>query len=380
MGTDIDVLIIGGGQAGLAMVRALEDQGVGCAAYERHERIGDSWRLRFDSLVLFSARRCSALPGLPVPGDPNGFPTKDEIADYLEQYASRFALPVHTGDGIAKLSMIDGEFVALTQSGASVTARAVVVATGPFQRPRIPPFAAALAPSVKQFDVASYRNPRDVPGATVIVMGDGASGRQMARELAESHQVLLATGKRRHFVPQRFFGRDSTFLFYRIGLLTADKHSRIGRQVRARDAIPGMHLRDSSLRRARVTILPRVVDAHAGGLAFADGRVIMPDAVLWAGGYRDELGWLDIHGAVEGGTIVADRGVCPIPGLFVIGRDWQTCRASALLCGVDRDALTVAVAVRRLLWKDAGRGFQTSAGRWPSRGSTLSTAVPGRSR
>jgi putative flavoprotein involved in K+ transport len=348
--SDIDVVVIGGGQAGLAMGRALAAMQVSHLIYERHSRPGEAWRCRYDSLVLFSSRRCSALPGLRLPGDPDGFPTKDEVADYLDAYAERFALPVRTGEGVRSLALAGDRFRIITDAGVSFTARAAIIATGAFQRPAVPPLASLLSPTVRQLDITTYANPERLPARRVVVVGDGASGRQIALELARgSREVALATGRKRHFVPQRLFGRDSMLWFSRLGLLTADKDTWIGRQVRARDAIPGLHLRNAGLRRAGVAILPRVVGADGDELALADGSRRRADAVIWATGFRDEISWLEVGGAAKGGAFAQERGISPIPGLFYIGREWQTCRASALLCGVSRDARRIALAVRRHL-------------------------------
>ncbi|HZC84668.1 MAG TPA: NAD(P)-binding domain-containing protein, partial [Rubrobacter sp.] len=133
----LDVLVIGGGQAGLAMGSGLKETPLSFRIVERHPRVGDSWRKRYASLVLFTPRAYSALPGLVVPGDPEGYPTKDEMADYLQAYAERFELPVALGTGIGRLERADGGFRATTEAGEPIDSRAVVLATGAFQRPAI---------------------------------------------------------------------------------------------------------------------------------------------------------------------------------------------------------------------------------------------------
>jgi putative flavoprotein involved in K+ transport len=362
MEAETEALVVGGGQAGLAMARALTSQRIRCLVQERLPRAGDAWRQRFDSLTLFSSRRCSALPGLPVPGDPDGFPSKDEIADYLERYAAMLAVPVRTSDGVTSLSRQDRAFSALTESGRRIVARAVVVATGPYQRPRVPAFANELAKSIAQIDLGGYRCPADVPPGQVIVVGDGASGRQIALELARTHRVSLARGQRRHFVPQRLFGRDSMLRFAQLGLLTADKESWVGRVVRSQDAIPGLHLRDAALGRAGITLLPRVIGAAQEALALADGSRAQPGAVVWACGYRDDFRWIRVAGALAASRAVEERGLTPVPGLFHVGREWQTCRASALLYGVSRDAERIAAACRRHLDDTGDRARRTFVG------------------
>lgn len=344
------VLIVGAGQAGLAAAHALQDAGVEYVVHERHPRIGDSWRKRFDSLVLFTPRELDALPGLPMEGDPRGYPSKDEMGDYLERYAAHFDLPVVTGDGVARLGRDGDRFVARTERGRRIVAECVVVATGTFQEPRIPGFAERLSERVQQLDAKRYRNPSTITGRSVIVVGDGATGRQIALELSQAGKdVTLATGRLRRYVPQRVLGRDFTWWGVRIGLVTADKSSLAGRLVRAMDATPGLHLRLSALRRAGVALAGRCAGADGDRLLLEDGTSRRCDAVVWTLGYRDDTSWLDIPGATTIDGFVEARGIAPIPGLFHVGREWQSARASGLVCGVHRDARRIAERVRRLL-------------------------------
>ncbi|HEY8520024.1 MAG TPA: NAD(P)/FAD-dependent oxidoreductase [Gammaproteobacteria bacterium] len=345
----VDVLVVGGGQAGLAAARALGAAELDCRVYERRPRIGDCWRARFDSLVLFTSRAVSALPDLPHDGDGCGFPTKDEMGDYLERYAGHFRLPIVTGNGIERLRREGPLFAAATDRGERVLARAVVITTGTFQRPSVPSFAGRLAAAVQQLDAQSYRNPSSVAGANVVVVGDGATGRQIARELAGERRVVLAMGRHRNFGPQRILGRDTTWWALRAGLLAAEEASIRGRLVRKLDATPGLHLRPAALLHAGVELAPRCVAADGDVLAFADGSRRRCDAVIWTLGYRDDTSWVDIPGAVGADTFVHERGAAPVAGLFYVGREWQTCRASGLICGVGRDAASIATRVREHL-------------------------------
>jgi putative flavoprotein involved in K+ transport len=176
---DVDMLVVGAGQAGLAMGYHVKQAGYRFRLVDRNARIGDSWRNRYNSLVLFTPRAYSALPGLSVSGDPDGYSTKDEIADYLEQYAAHFDLPIAMGTGIRSLTRRDGGFRAITDTGAIVDARAVVLATGAFQRPATPAIAQQLASEVLQLTAESYKNPSQVPPGRVLVVGDGATARRL---------------------------------------------------------------------------------------------------------------------------------------------------------------------------------------------------------
>jgi putative flavoprotein involved in K+ transport len=331
------------------MASELERLGVTCVVHERRKRVGDSWRERFDSLVLFTPRELSALPGLSHTGCPQGFPGKDEMGDYLERYAERFKLPVVTGSGVERLSRTPQGFTAVTTSGRVTNARAVVIATGGFQQPRRPSFACALSPGVQQFDPLSYSNPTALNKGHTIVVGDGATGRQIALEIAQSRKVTLATGRRRLFGPQRILGQDTTGLALRAGLLTADKRTPAGRLVRWLDLTPGLHLRLGSLRRAGIDIVPRCVGAEKDQLIFSDGSRRHAGVVIWALGYRDDTRWVEIEGAATADVFVHERGATAVPGLYHVGREWQVSRASGLICGVTRDAGNIAARVKKFL-------------------------------
>lgn len=334
----VDVLVIGAGQAGLAAGRWLRDTGLSFALLDADARLGEAWRRRYDSLVLFTPRRYSALPDLDLTGDPEAYPTKDEVADYLERYAAAFALPVYRGR-VTRLERRGDGFVATMDAGSRIVARAVVVATGAFQEPAIPSFAARIGPGVAQLSSTTYRNSAQVPEGRVLVVGDGATGRQIALDLAPSREVLLAGGRRRNLVPQRVLGRDLFGWLDRLGLLRADRDGRIGRLMRARDPIPGRaEMNDAALERAGIGLRPRVTGAAGHAFTFDDGRSEKVDVVVWALGYRDHTSWLAIPEGVDERGFVHDRGRTPVPGLFHVGRSWQTSRGSALLLGVGHDA------------------------------------------
>jgi putative flavoprotein involved in K+ transport len=340
----LDVLVVGAGQAGVATGYFLQRAGVRFLLLDGSARVGDSWRRRYDSLVLFSPRSFSALPDLVMPGDPDGYPTKDEIANYLERYANLFRFPLALQENLACLERRGDYFVGRTSRGRHLVSRAVIVATGAFQRSAIPRWAASIPPGITQLGADTYRNQGQLPSGRVLVVGGGGSGRQIALELTRSHEVSLSVGTRITITPQRVLGRDVMVWFDRLGFLRADKATARGRFARAHESFPGPHLRDSALRRSGVHLRPRTTAVTSEGFAFADGSRATFEAVIWACGYEDRSGWLQVPGAVDAnGNHIEDRGVSPIPGLFYVGRSWQTSRASALLCGVAADASRIVV-------------------------------------
>jgi putative flavoprotein involved in K+ transport len=336
---DTDILIIGGGQAGLAMGYFLRVKGRRFQILERNRQIGDSWRRRYDSLRLFTTREFSSLPGFALPGDKNGFASKDEIAGYLEEYASHFGLPVVCGTGVKSLQRVSDGFLSKTQSGFEVASRAVIIATGAFQIPSIPALAKDLAPSVSQFSPDTYHNPSQIQGGTVLVVGDGATGRQIALELSTTHRVILARGKTRSVSPVFILGKSNFWWMEKLGLSRAPRTSPLGRWFMKRDPFPGLQLTLFNFRRRGISVVTRLTGVKGSTVMFADGTSADVGSVLWATGYRDDSTWVSIP-EVKGpnGNYIERRGLTSVANLYFIGRSWQWTRGSALLLGVGRDA------------------------------------------
>jgi putative flavoprotein involved in K+ transport len=334
-GDRLEVAVIGGGQAGLAIGYYLARQGRRFTILEASESIGAAWRGRWDSLVLFTPRRYDSLPGLPFPGDPDGYPGRDEVIDYLESYASTFALPVQLNSAVQSVTSANGGFV-IDLGTRTLESDQVVVATGPFQVPNVPAVAADLASDVVQMHSTGYRRPSDVPEGTVVVVGGGNTGFQIAKELSATHSVHLAIGSRQAPLPQRVLGRDLFWWLTKTGVIKKTIASRIGRRMRDRDTLIGSSTRD--VKRHGVEVKPRVVGASGVAVTFGDGSELDVDAVIWATGYRSEYGWVDLPVFDESRSVVHRRGVTDYPGLFFLGLTWQHTRGSALLGWVKDDA------------------------------------------
>ena len=353
---EIDVLVIGAGQAGLAAGYYLARTELSFLIVDRHARIGDSWRRRYDSMTLFTPRAFSSLPGLALDGDPDGYPTRDEFANYLETYASQFDLRVHSENGVARLERgADERFTAQLDDGRHVVAKAVIVATGAFQKPIIPTIAAGFNNAVAQLTPESYHNPGDLPPGTVLVVGDGASGRDIAAELALTHDVLLAVGRSRRLFPERILGNSTWWWLHTLGLMRARPESAIGRLMRRADPFPDRDRSLDDLERRGVGVAKRLVSSQDRFAFFADGSNRVVDSVIWCIGYRDDSAWLQIPGSTHpNGSFMQEGGLAPVPGLFHLGRPWQRNRASALVMGAGEDASVVVAACLKFC---AGRDY-----------------------
>jgi putative flavoprotein involved in K+ transport len=334
-----EVVVIGAGQAGLAMGYFLKRQGRRFVILEAANSIGSAWRDRWDSLMLFTPRRYSGLPGLPFPGNPEGYPNRDEVIAYLERYAETFDPPVQLNSPVRRLTRQNGGFV-LEVDGQTITAEQVVVATGPFQQPYVPDVANRLAPEVFQTHSTGYRKPSDVPEGTVLVVGGGNTGFQIAEELSSRRRVVLAIGSRQTPLPQRLLGRDLFWWLTKTRLFNTTVESRLGRKLQTRETLIGSSPR--KLRRYGVELNPRVVDAEGRTLRFEDGRELEVDAVIWASGYRPDYSWIALQVFDADGRLRHRRGVTDVHGLYFLGLTWQHTRGSALIGWVKEDAEFIA--------------------------------------
>jgi putative flavoprotein involved in K+ transport len=338
---DLDVIVVGGGQAGLAIAYHLKRQGARFVVLDAGSDVGESWRNRWDSLRLFTPAQYNALPGMPFPAGDDEYPTKDMAAGFLRDYAVRFALPVRLECPVDRLEQVAGGFTVHAGHGP-LRARQVVIATGPFQAPVVPSLAADLSGGVVQLHSLMYRRPSDLPAGRVIVVGAGNSGRQIAEELAATHDVTLAVGTAPPQLPQRFLGRDLFWWFTRKGLMAKTLESRLARRMRdCGDLVIGTPLR--RLQRAGVKIRPRVVSITADEVRFQDESAVRAATVVWATGFRADYSWVDVPGAFdEEGRPRHERGISPVRGLAFVGLPWQHTRGSALLGFVRHDAAWVA--------------------------------------
>lgn len=347
-----DTVVIGGGQAGLSAGHYLREAGRSFVILDAEDRVGDTWRHRYDSLRLFTPARFNGLPGWRFPAKDYTTPTKDEMADYLEAYAARFALPVLSGIRVDRIGRTGDGYV-VTAGERRFEAANVIVASGAHQAPRVPAFARELDPSIVQLHSSEYRNPSQLRDGGVLVVGAGNSGADIAIEVVGSHATLLSGPEVPH-IPVDIdagFGRHLLLPFVRfLGLHVLTQRTPLGRKGLAKSAAAGtplIRVKPKQLLAAGVERVPKTVDAAGGRPVLADGRVPDVANVIWCTGFRHDLSWIDLPIFGEDGEPAHDRGVVTSePGLFFVGLPFQFSAASDVLPGVGRDA---AFVVRRLV-------------------------------
>jgi putative flavoprotein involved in K+ transport len=347
-GERFETVVIGGGQAGLATAYHLRRRGVPAVVLDGGERIGDAWRTRWDSLRLFTPARYDGLPGWRFPAPDWSFPTKDEVADYMEAYVERFGLSVRTNVVVDRLSREHGRYV-VSAGDRTFEADRVVVATGANRIPRVPAFAPLLAPAIPQMHSSEYRSPAQLPDGDVLVVGVGNSGAEIAFELSRTRHVVLA-GKETGQIPVRHSSGSARLVFPIVrflGLHVLTVRTPIGRRVRRKGAgAPLIRVRGPELAAAGVERVPRIVGVQSGLPETEDGRALEVAAVIWCTGFRTDFSWIDLPAFDERGEPIHARGVASNePGLYFVGLTFQYAQGSEVLPGVGRDAAFVAKAI-----------------------------------
>jgi putative flavoprotein involved in K+ transport len=374
----VQTLVIGGGQAGLSVGYHLRQRGLPFAILDASERIGDAWRNRWDSLRLFTPARFDGLDGMPFPAPAHSFPTKNEMADYLETYAARFDLPVRTSVRVDGLSRQGNRYV-VTAGSQRFEAEHVVVAMARYQVDQVPQFARELDPRIVQFHSRDYRNLKQLKDGGVLIVGAGNSGAELALEIARKHRTWVS-GRDTGHIPFRIGGLAGRlfltrfvlrFVFHRV--LTVK--TPLGRKARPKILSQGgplIRVRPEDLKAAGVDRVPKVVGAREGLPLLADGRVLEVANVVWCTGFDPGYTWIRLPVFGEDGLPKHESGVATgEPGLYFIGLPFIYSFSSTMIHGVGRDAERIARVI-------AGRERTTKPGlQWRTKDENSAMLIAG---
>jgi len=341
-------IIIGVGQAGMAAGYYLQKTGEDFLIVDSAKRVGDSWRKRWDTLRLFTPSQYDGLPGFPYPAARDTFPSKDEIADYLENYAAKFSLPVRLNEKVIRLKRIPSGFE-ITTTKRILKADIVIVATGTNPFPKIPEFAGDLDRSIFQIHSSEYSNPDSLPPGNVLVVGAGTSGVEIALELVRTRNTMLAGVPTFHIPDPIFRYAGRVYWWFVSHILTV--RTPIGRKARKgilKGGGPLIRVSAKDLIPAGVEHVSRVAGVEKGFPKLQDGRVLNVSSLVWATGYRPDFSWIepDITDK-ENGWPVTKKGVSErVPGLYFMGMIFQYGLTSGLVGGVGRDAAYIVKKIQ----------------------------------
>lgn len=344
-------MVIGGGQAGLSVGYHLAKRGLPFQILDANARVGDAWRNRWDSLRLFNPARYAGLPGMRFPARGDSFPTKDQVADYLVDYASRIHLPVQNGIKIDRLWKEGGRFI-MTAGNQRFESENVVVAMANYQAPRVPAFARDLDSAMVQLHSHAYRNPSQLREGGVLVVGAGNSGAEIAIEAARSHPTWISGTETGH-IPWPIDSLIARFFLVRLvrffGHHVMTVKTPLGRKLRPkllRMATPLVRVKPKDLPASGISRVPRVIGVKEGRPLLADDRTLDVKNVVWATGYHHGFPWIDLPIFGEHGEPMHDDGiVTKVPGMYFVGLHFLHSMTSATLIGVGRDAERVAKAI-----------------------------------
>jgi putative flavoprotein involved in K+ transport len=365
----VQVIVIGAGQAGLSVGYCLARQGLSFVILDANARIGDSWRKRWDSLRLFTPAKYDGLIGMPFPAPPFTFPTKDQMADYLEIYARHFNLPVRTSVRVDRLRR-EGSLYVVEAGNRRIEADHVVIAMATYQAPRVPEFARAVDPSITQLHSSDYRNPGQLRRGDVLLVGAGNSGADIAIDVSRSHTTWLS-GRHPGHIPFRIESRMARLIlpflfrvvFHRI--LTVDR--RIGRRGRRTFISKGhtlIRVKPADLAAAGVNRVPRVTGVRDGKPLLADGRVLDVANVIWCTGFHPGLSWVDLPRPIYGedGEPIHERGIVPgEPGLYFVGLQFLYSASSTMIHGIGRDAERIVDTIAERVQKSSAARVTAAA-------------------
>ncbi|MFQ6321888.1 flavin-containing monooxygenase [Bacillus halotolerans] len=333
-----DTIVIGAGQAGISIGYYLKQSDQKFIILDKSNEVGESWKDRYDSLVLFTSRMYSSLPGMHLEGEKHSFPSKNEIVAYLKKYVDRFEIPIQLRTEVISVLKLKNHFLIKT-NGEEYQTKNLVIASGPFHTPNIPSISKDLSGNINQLHSSQYKNSKQLVHGNVLVVGGGNSGAQIAVELSKERVTYLACSNKPVYFPLLIGKRSIFWWFDKLGVLHASHTSILGKFIQKKgDPIFGYELKHA-IKQREIILKTRVIAGKQNEVIFKDSSSLEVNNIIWATGFRNPLHWINIKGVLDKeGRIIHHRGVSPVERLYFIGLPWQYRRGSALLQGVGNDA------------------------------------------
>ncbi|USY33372.1 flavin-containing monooxygenase [Bacillus velezensis] len=333
-----DAIVIGAGQAGISVGYYLKKSKQKFIILDKGHEVGESWNNRYDSLVLFTSRMYSSLPGMQLEGDKHGLPSKNEIAAYLKKYVERFEIPIQLRTEVISVQKLNNYFLIKTNREEYQT-KNLVMAAGPFHTPNIPSISRDVADHIHQLHSSQYKHSKQLAPGNELVVGGGNSGAQIAVELSKERVTYLACSNKPAYFPLWIGKRSIFWWFDKLGVLHASHTSILGKFIQKKgDPIFGYELKHA-IRQKKIILKQRVIAGKQNEIIFKDSSSLEVNNIIWATGFKNPLCWMKIEGVLDKeGRIIHHRGVSAAEGLYFIGLPWQHRRGSALLQGVGNDA------------------------------------------
>ncbi|MEH7815758.1 NAD(P)/FAD-dependent oxidoreductase [Bacillus velezensis] len=333
-----DTIVIGAGQAGISVGYYLKKSKQKFIILDKSHEVGENWKNRYDSLVLFTSRMYSSLPGMQLEGDKHGLPSKNEIAAYLKKYVERFEIPIQLRTEVISVQKLKNYFLIRT-SREEYQTKNLVMAAGPFHTPNIPSISRDVADHIHQLHSSQYKHSKQLEPGNVLVVGGGNSGAQIAVELSKERVTYLACSNKPAYFPLWIGKRSIFWWFDKLGVLRASHTSILGKFIQKKgDPIFGYELKHA-IRQKKIILKQRVIAGKQNEIIFKDSSSLEVNNIIWATGFKNPLCWMKIEGVLDKeGRIIHHRGVSAVEGLYFIGLPWQHRRGSALLQGVGNDA------------------------------------------
>ncbi|MEO4052809.1 NAD(P)/FAD-dependent oxidoreductase [Solibacillus sp. CAU 1738] len=345
----LDTIVIGGGQAGLASGYHLQKKGLRFLILEASDQIGGSWPSYYDSLKLFSPAGYSSLPGLKFPGNQNRYPQRDEVIRYLQDYKSKFELPVLINQRVDLIEKDREGFVIRTKSGEIFKAQTIINATGSFNSPFVPKIAGMDVFQGDTLHSSEYRNSKPFHNQRVVIVGGGNSAVQIAVELSEVSRTTLAVRQPIQFMKQHIGRLD---LHFWIKLIGFDNFPfwRFGKTAPSSNAVIDTNRFKDRITEGNPNQQTMFTSFYESGVIWPNGKKELVDTVIFATGFRPSAPYLKLLGALdEDGMPLHKAGISPVPGIYFVGLEGQRSFASATLRGVGSDALFVVKKILKQL-------------------------------